>query len=135
MTEMTLAAILENIPRVTAFVDEQLESLGCPVKARMQIDLAIDEIFGNIARYAYGKGHGDATVRFDFEASTRTVTIAFMDRGMPFNPLKRADPDVTLSAEEREIGGLGIFLVKKTMDKLEYRFEAPMNILTLYKNI
>lgn len=135
MTKMTLAARLENIPRVTAFINEQLESLGCPVKIQMQIDLAIDEIFGNIARYAYGKEQGDATVRFDFEASTRTVTITFMDRGMPFDPLKKADPDVTLSAEEREIGGLGIFLVKKTMDKLEYRFEPPMNILTLYKNI
>jgi len=135
MKELTIAATLENIPAVTAFIDEQLEAIDCPMKAQMQIDVAIDELFGNIAHYAYGENTGDATVRFDFDEASRTVMVAFMDRGVPFDPLKKADPDITLSAEEREVGGLGIFMVKKTMDDLNYRFEDGMNVLTLYKHI
>ena len=135
MKELTLEATLENIPQVTAWIDEALEALDCSMKAQMQIDVAIDELFGNIAHYAYPNGTGSATVRFDFDASTRTASIAFMDSGTPFDPLQKADPDVTLSVEEREVGGLGIFLVKKTMDNLTYRFENGMNILTIYKHI
>ena len=135
MKELTIAANLESITPVTAFIDEQLESLDCSMKAQMQIDIAIDELFGNIARYAYGEGQGDATVRFDFDEATRTVSITFNDSGMPFDPLEKADPDVTLSAEERRIGGLGIFMVKKTMDKMEYSYENGFNILTIHKRI
>ena len=135
MKELTLAASLENIAEVTAFIDEQLEALDCSMKAQMQIDIAIDELFGNIAHYAYGDGTGDATVRFDFDEVTRMASIAFIDGGVPFNPLEKADPDVTLSAEEREIGGLGIFMVKKSMDKMEYSHENGFNILMLHKRI
>ena len=135
MKELTIAANLESITPVTAFIDEQLEALDCSMKAQMQIDIAIDELFGNIARYAYGEGQGDATVRFDFDEATRTVSITFNDSGMPFDPLEKADPDVTLSANEREIGGLGIFMVKKTMDKMEYSYENGFNILTIHKRI
>ena len=133
--ELTLEARLENIAVVTAFIDEQLEALDCSMKALTQIDIAIDELFGNIAHYAYPGGTGDATVRFDFDAATRTASIAFIDRGVPFDPLKKPDPDVTLSAEARAIGGLGIFMVKKSMDKLEYRYENGFNILMLHKRI
>ena len=135
MTEWTFEAVAENIPQLTELIDGQLEALDCSMKAQMQIDVAVDEIFGNIARYAYGDGRGDATVRFDFDGTSRMASISFMDRGMPFDPLKKADPDVTLSVEEREVGGLGIFLVKKTMDDMKYRYENGMNILTLYKHI
>lgn len=135
MTEWTFEAAAENIPQLTELIDGQLEALDCPMKAQMQIDVAVDEIFGNIARYAYGDGRGDATVRFDFDGTSRIASISFMDRGMPFDPLKKADPDVTLSVEEREVGGLGIYLVKKTMDDMKYRYENGMNILTLYKHI
>ena len=135
MTEWTFEAVAENIPQLTELIDGQLEALDCSMKAQMQIDVAVDEIFGNIARYAYGEGRGDATVRFDFDGTSRMASISFMDRGMPFDPLKKADPDVTLSVEEREVGGLGIFLVKKTMDDMKYRYENGMNILTLYKHI
>ena len=135
MKEMAFEATLENIPAVTAFIDEQLEALDCSMKAQMQIDIAIDELFGNIAHYAYPGGAGDATVRFGFDEAARTASIAFIDGGVPFNPLEKADPDVTLSAEERGIGGLGIFMVKKTMDDLTYRYEDGKNILTLYKQI
>ena len=133
--ELTVQATLENISAVTAFIDEQLEALDCPMKAQMQIDVAIDELFGNIAHYAYGDGVGDATVRFEFNAETRVASITCMDRGVPFNPLESADPDVTLSAEERGIGGLGIFMVKKTMDDMTYAYRDGQNRLTIRKRI
>ena len=135
MKTLTLEATLENITKVTEFIDAELEACECSMKAQMQIDVAIDELFGNIARYAYGQDTGEATIQFDFDAVDRMASIVFMDHGVPFNPLEQDDPDVTLSAEARAVGGLGIFLVKKTMDKLTYRFENGMNVLTLYKHI
>lgn len=135
MKETTLQALAENIPRVTAFIDEQLEALECPMKPQMQIDVAIDELFGNIAHYAYAPQIGDATVRFEFDPAERMVSITFIDAGIPFDPLSREDPDVSSPGHEREIGGLGIFLVKKTMDQMEYRFEDGKNILTIRKRI
>ena len=135
MKEITVPAKPEKITAVTAWADEQLEALDCPMKAQMQLDVAIDELFGNIAHYAYGETEDEATVRFGFDEAVRVVSITFMDRGVPFNPLEKADPDVTLSAEEREIGGLGIFMVRKTTDKMEYRHENGFNILTIYKQI
>ena len=135
MKELTLKALVESIPQVTAFVDEQLEALDCPMKAQMQVDVAIDELFGNIAHYAYGDPPGDATVRFDFDEADRTISITFIDGGIPFNPLEQDDPDVTLPAEARQVGGLGIFLVRKTMDQVTYRREDGFNILTIVKRI
>lgn len=133
--EMTTEARIENIPAVTAFIDEQLEALDCGMKAQMQIDMAIDELFNNIASYAYAPGTGSATVRFDFDEAARVAAITFVDSGVPYNPLEKADPDVSLSAEEREIGGLGIFLVKKTMDAIEYERRDGFNVLTIKKTI
>ena len=135
MKEITLPAIIENISRVTAFVDEQLEALDCPMKAQMQIDVAIDELFGNIARYAYAPGTGEAAVRFDFDADTRTVSISFLDSGIPFDPLSQAAPDINAPAEARAVGGLGIYLVRKTMDRVDYRYADGKNILTIQKRI
>jgi len=133
MKELTLAATVENIETVTDFVNEQLETLGCPMKARMQIDIAIDEIFGNIARYAYGPEGGDVTVRVEAAESPRAVAITFIDGGVPFDPLKNEDPDTALPIEERGIGGLGIFMVKKSMDAVSYRHEKGNNVLTVRK--
>lgn len=133
--ELTLPATLENIPVVTAAIEGYLEELDCSMKAQTQINVAIDELFGNIARYAYPNGPGDATVRYRFDPTDRMVSITFVDSGIPFDPLQQADPDVTAAVEDREIGGLGIFMVKKTMDKLEYRYENGCNRLTIYKRI
>ena len=121
MAEITLQATLENIVTVTAMVDEQLEALDCPMKEQMQLDIAIDELFSNIARYAYDGGPGNASVLTDYQDGVFSIT--FVDEGKPYNPLGKEDPDVTLSAEERTVGGLGIFMVKKTMDDMVYRFE------------
>lgn len=135
LIEKTFPAAIDSITEATAFVDEWLESLDCPMKAQMQIDVAMDELFSNIALYAYAPGSGDATLRLDFDEAARTASITFIDSGVPYNPLEKMDPDVTLSAEERQIGGLGIFLVKKTMDGMEYRREDGRNMLTILKKI
>lgn len=135
MKELTVDAAVENIEVVTDFVNEELEKLDCPVKARRQIDVAIDELFGNIARYAYSPDVGKATVRFSVEEDPLEVTITFIDNGIPFNPLEKSNPDTHLSAEERPIGGLGIFLVKKSMDMVEYEYKNGQNILKIKKNI
>ena len=135
MKELTVDAAVENIEVVTDFVNEELEKLDCPVKARRQIDVAIDELFGNIARYAYSPDVGKATVRFSVEENPLEVTITFIDNGITFNPLEKSNPDTHLSAEERPIGGLGIFLVKKSMDLVEYEYKNGQNILKIKKNI
>ena len=135
MKELTVDAAVENIEVVTDFVNEELEKPDCPVKARRQIDVAIDELFGNIARYAYSPDVGKATVRFSVEENPLEVTITFIDNGIPFNPLEKSNPDTHLSAEERPIGGLGIFLVKKSMDLVEYEYKNGQNILKIKKNI
>ena len=135
MKELNIAATVENIEVVTDFVNEQLEALECPMKAQMQIDIAIDELFGNIAHYAYNPEVGSATVRVEVIDDPLSVVITFIDGGVPYDPLAAADPDTTLSAEERAIGGLGIFMVKKSMDEITYRYENGSNILSIRKNL
>ena len=135
MKELTVAATVENIETVTDFVNEQLEALDCPMKAQMQIDIAIDELFGNIAHYAYNPEIGKATVRVEVIDDPLAVTITFIDNGVPYDPLAKADPDTTLSAEEREIGGLGIYMVKKSMDDITYEYKDGQNILAIKKNL
>ena len=135
MKELTVEAKVENIDAVTDFVNATLEEYSCSIKAQTQIDIAIDELFGNIARYAYHPEVGQATVQVEMEENTPVVTVTFRDQGMPYNPLNSQDPDVTLSAEEREIGGLGIYLVKKSMDEVLYEYQDGQNILRVRKKI
>lgn len=135
MKELTIDATIENITEVTAFVDEQLEALGCPLKAQMQIDIAIDELFGNIAHYAYNPEVGPATVRVEVVQEPLSVVVSFIDHGAPYDPLARKDPDTGLSVEEREIGGLGIYMVKKSMDEISYEYKSGQNILRIKKKI
>lgn len=135
MKEITLAAILENIETVTDFVNAQLEELDCPMKAQMQIDIAIDELFSNIARYAYAPNVGEATVRVESSDDPLTVIITFIDKGVPYNPLEKEDPDTTLSADDRQIGGLGIYMVKKSMDDMRYEYKDGQNISSIVKRL
>ena len=132
--EMTIEATVANIEKVTDFVNEQLQEVGCPMKAQTQIDIAIDELFGNIAHYAYDPNVGPATVRVEVPKEPLSVIITFIDNGVPYDPLKKADPDITLSADDREVGGLGIFLVKKTMDDVSYEYKNGQNILRIKKS-
>ncbi len=135
MKELTIDAAVENIEKVTAFVNEQLELLNCPIKAQMQIDIAIDELFGNIAHYAYNPEVGPATVRVDVLQEPLSVIVTFIDNGVAYDPLAKEEPDVSLSAEEREIGGLGIYMVKKSMDEISYEYKDGQNILRIKKGI
>jgi anti-sigma regulatory factor (Ser/Thr protein kinase) len=135
MKELTIDAAVENIAEVTAFVDSELEALDCPVKVQMQIDIAIDELFGNIAHYAYHPEVRPATVRVEVLENPLSVVITFIDNGVPYDPLKTKEPDITLSAEERMIGGLGIYMVKKTMDDIAYEYREGQNILRIKKSI
>ena len=122
MKELTIAATVENIGAVTDFVDAQLEALDCPIKAQMQINIAIDELFGNIAHYAYNPDVGEATVRVEVEEEPLSVIITFIDGGVPYDPLQAAEP-------------LGIFMVRKSMDEITYRYENGRNILSIRKTL
>ena len=135
MKELNIAATVENIEAVTDFVNEQLEAIDCSMKTQMQIDIAIDELFSNIAHYAYNPEVGDATVRVEVTEDPLAVVITFIDKGVPYDPLAKADPDTTLSAEERKIGGLGIYMVKKSMDDVTYEYKDGQNILAIKKNL
>ena len=130
---VTLDAKLENQEIVIQFIDNLLENSGCIIKAKLQIDVAIDELFSNVAYYAYAPDTGKVTVDYEFDGAM--ATIRFTDSGVPYNPMEKPDPDVTLPAEERGIGGLGIFLVKKSMDEMFYEFKDGQNILTIRKRI
>ena len=135
MVNKTFSAKTEALLDVLGFVEEQLEKHECPMKIQTAICVAIEEVFVNVARYAYGEGEGDVTFAVDFDEETRNITFRMADKGVAFNPLNKPDPDITLSAEEREIGGLGIFITKKTMDLVTYAYENGENILTMIKKI
>lgn len=130
-----LEAVVGNIPLVTEFVEKQLRQYKCPVKALRQINIAIDEIFGNIAQYAYQPETGPVTIRLEVVEEPLSAIITFKDKGIPFDPLQTAEPDISLSAEERQSGGLGIYLVKKSMDEVVYAYRNGKNILKLKKNL
>ena len=133
--ELTVEATVENLPQVMGFLEQHLEEADCPLKAQMQITVAAEEIYVNIAHYAYAPGTGEATVRLEITDEPAAATITFIDRGVPFDPLAKPDPDVSLSAEERGIGGLGIYMVKKSMDDVRYEYRDGQNVLTLIKNV
>ena len=135
MKELRVDATVENIEKVTDFVNERLTQLNCPIKAQMQINIAIDELFGNIAHYAYNPKTGSSIVRIEVLQEPLSVVVTFIDNGKAYNPLAREDPDVALAAEEREIGGLGIYMVKKSMDEISYEYKDGQNILRIKKKI
>ena len=135
MTNKTFPAKTESLNDVLGFVEERLEVFECPMKTQMVLCVAIEEVFVNVAHYAYPESEGDMTLHISFDEESRNITFRMTDKGVPFDPLKKPDPDITLSAEEREIGGLGIFIAKKTMDSLSYSYENGENILTMIKKI
>ena len=133
MDRLTLEARLDNLDEVLSFIDERLEKAGCPVKTQMQLDVAVEEIYVNIAHYAYTPGRGMAEIGIDISGDPLQAEIEFIDSGVEFDPLKKPDPDVTLSAAERQIGGLGIYMVKKSMDHVSYKREDGKNIFVIKK--
>ena len=133
MSKLRIAAKAENMEQVMAFVNGELETRDCSAKARTQLDVAVDELFSNIARYAYGEEPGEAVIRMEFPDGYAEFT--FLDYGVPYNPLERPNPDITIPADERPIGGLGVYIVKKSMDSVSYRYEDGKNILTIRKKL
>ena len=131
--ELTIDACMEGLDDMMAFVDGHIEEYGCSPRVQTQIDVAVEEVFVNIASYAYTPDTGPATVRL--EINDEVIIITFIDSGTPYDPLSKPDPDVTLPAEDRPIGGLGIFLVKKNMDSVSYNYENGKNVLQLQKRI
>ena len=133
--ELEIEADTDNLQTVQDFVEKELSNIACPLRIRMHISLAVEEIFVNIAHYAYSPNKGQATVRVEVTEDPVSVIITFIDRGVPYDPLKKNDPDITLSADERPIGGLGVFITKKTMDDICYEYKDGRNILTIKKNL
>lgn len=133
MKELSISAKTENISLVIEFFESIIDEYDCNMKARTQISIAIDEVLSNIAHYAYAPNVGDVTVKIDINDTPKAVNIVFIDKGKPYNPLEKCDPDITLSAEEREIGGLGIYMVKKSMDEMNYEYKNGQNILCIKK--
>ena len=135
MKELKLTATVESLDEVLAFIDSELESVDCPMKVQMQLDVAVEELYVNIAHYAYAPSTGEATVSIDITQDPLNVTITFKDSGIPFDPTAKADPDVTLSAQERQIGGLGIYMAKKGTDEMKYEYKDGQNILSISKKL
>lgn len=133
MDELRLDATIENLPEVTEFVTASLEEKDCSMKVVMQMELVIEEIFVNVASYAYAPETGVVIVRKSFDEEPRALNLAFIDSGKPYNPLEHKDPDTSLGVDEREVGGLGIFLIKKNVDEINYERKDGQNILSIKK--
>ena len=128
-------AKVSNLYEALGFVDSHLEEAGCPMKAQVQIDTAVEEIFVNVASYAYEDEKGRITLKMKIGEDPKEAVITIIDSGTPYDPLAKEDPDVTLSAEEREIGGLGVYMTKQFMDEVSYERKDGQNMLTLRKKI
>lgn len=133
--ELCVKASIRNIDEVTGFVNDQLRQMGCSKRSLLQIDVALDELFSNICRYAYDDVVGNVLVSVEELEDGDSVQITLVDKGIPFDPLAVKDPDVTLKLQERTIGGLGIFMVKRTMDDVQYEYRDGKNILTVVKSL
>lgn len=133
MRELVLPARVENLESVLEFANVFLEEVHCPKTVQYELDVAVEELFVNVAHYAYQPGEGQITIQAEF--SDDMVTIALIDSGKPYNPWTKEDPDITLSAEERRIGGLGIYMVKKSMDEVGYDYKDGKNVVTIKKRL
>ena len=131
--ELVVEATEEGFATVQAFAEEYLELHDVPLKLQMPINVAVEEMFINIVHYAYPNGPGMASARFEILVNPRRVRITFKDRGIPYNPLAKEDPDISMSADDRLIGGLGIFMTKKFMDEVSYVYEDGQNVFSMIK--
>ena len=135
MKTLTVPAERNELDTVQGFVDEALDQVPCTPETRLQLQIAVEELFVNIASYAYAPDRGEAVIGCRVEQEPPSITIQFRDWGKPFDPLAKKDADITLSAEERGIGGLGIYMVKNSMDDVRYQYENGQNVLTIHKNL
>lgn len=135
MNILTIPAERDRLDQVQAFIDQNLAGVEYSPEAQIQLQIAVEELFVNIASYAYAPGHGDAVIGCRVEEAPPSITVQLRDWGKPFDPLAKKDADVTLSAEDRDIGGLGIYMVKNSMDAVDYKREDGQNVLTIRKNL
>lgn len=135
MKELVIEADRKKLWEVQAFIDEQLEAVDCPMLTQTAIDVAVEELFVNIASYAYEEDAGDVVVQVAMHEKPLSAEISFIDSGIQYDPLAKPDPDITLSVKERKKGGLGIFMVKESMDDVRYEYKDGKNILTIKKNL
>ena len=136
MIEKEFMAKVDELPNVIEFIESELENLEFSLKLITQFNLVVEELFVNVASYAYKNDeNGKCKISIEYNEEKQVVKLCLEDNGIKFNPLEKEDPNISASADERKIGGLGIFLVKKNMDKIEYKYEDNKNILILSKNI
>lgn len=135
METLKVKADVEFLDEVTEFIDKALEAAECDMKTQMQIELAVEEIFVNIAHYAYPPEQGIAIITTEWLEDKRTLRIVFKDNGIQYDPLAKKDPDVAMHAKDRKIGGFGIYMTKKSMDAMSYEYKDGYNILTLEKMV
>uniref|UniRef100_UPI004055AEED ATP-binding protein n=1 Tax=Agathobacter sp. TaxID=2021311 RepID=UPI004055AEED len=135
MQDLRLQASTDTLYTVLDSIEAHLDKNGCPEDIKTEVLIAVEEIYVNIANYAYNGNAGEAVVQMEVRQNPKLCRVVLKDRGIPYNPLGQEEPDISLSAEEREVGGLGIFMVKQFMDKVEYRYENGYNILMLEKNL
>ncbi|MCR5020630.1 ATP-binding protein [Ruminococcus sp.] len=137
MKELKVEATIENLSKVFTFLKDALDTCDCPARTKRQIKLCVEEVFMNITHYAYNPETGTATIKFSVENGDKPprAVISFEDSGKPYDPLKKEDPDVEADLDERPIGGLGIYLVKTTMDAVAYEHKDGQNVFTIEKEI
>ena len=131
--ELTIPAEVDKLPEVLAFLEQHLEEAGCSMKAQMQLAIAAEEIFVNIAHYAYAPETGMATVRLKVSGEPKTAAVTFIDQGVPFDPLTRRDPTMPDRVEDIPIGGLGIMMTKRSVDDISYVRDGDHNLLAFTK--
>ena len=134
MQELTLEATVDHITQVMAFVDAQLDAAACATKTKRLIDVAIDEVLSNIVHYAYAPETGMVTVQVEIHREPRVVEIIFIDAGVPYNPLTQEDPVAGQTCKERKAGGFGIYIVKKSMDDIQYEYIDGCNVTKIIKS-
>ncbi len=130
--QLTMGAAMDNLEKATAFLDSGLGELVSP-RILLQAELALEEAYVNVAHYAYPGAEGEVTLELSVDEEQRILELRLLDQGIPFNPLEESAPDLSLSSKEREVGGLGIFLVRKNMDAVLYDYQDGQNILTMRK--
>lgn len=135
MNKITVPAKLDELDHVLDFINDLLEANDCVMKVKLQINIAVEEIFVNIANYAYAPKEGEAEIECSINNEPKSISICFIDSGAPYNPLEKTDPDITLSSEDRKIGGLGIYIVKKCMDQVLYEHKDDKNNFTIRKKL
>ena len=132
---ITLTAVPENFAAAQEHVRSFLDSASCSMRTLFELDMVVEEVFINVASYAYPDSTGMVSLDLTLDEEQNFLCLTFRDSGIPYDPLRKQSPDVTAPAEKRPIGGLGIFLVQKYSDSLSYEYADGENRLTIGKKL